>query len=429
MRRRERPPPRGVAVELDDVLDRYRTRLASQLAGQGMADTPAEARCRAAILVDAWLGDDGVAEGDARDRLLRDLVDELTGLGPLEPLLGSADVTEIMVNAPDSVHVEIDGVIRSTGVRFRDAEHVRAIVERLLVGSGRRLDEACPMVDARLDDGSRVNAVLPPVAVGSPQLTIRRPPRRRLSLEDLLDAGALDGPMAAFLHAAVLGRCNILVCGGAGTGKTTLLAALCDLVPESQRLLVLEDVAELAIGHPHAVRQETRPATAENGRELGLAELVRNALRMRPDRLIVGEVRGVEAAGMVAAMNTGHEGSMTTLHANSAGDALARLMAMLALAWPALDPPALDAQVAAALDVVVHCRRDADGRRSVASIATVERGAANTTTLTPVYRNHGAGAHERVASACGEVPRGCLERMAEHGVLFPPALFARRGAA
>lgn len=422
--------PRGRSApptDADDLIERCRARLSRELLVD-VSSSLAQTRCRAAALVDGWLGAEGVAAVDDRDRLLREIVDDILGLGPLEGLLADSEVSEIMVNAPDRVHVEVDGNIRPTEVRFRDAEHVRTVLERLLSGTGRRLDEASPMVDARLDDGSRLNAVLPPVAVGCAQLTIRRPPRLRLDLEQLINAGSLDGPMAAFLHAAVLGRCNILVCGGAGTGKTTLVAALCDLVPDAQRLLVLEDVAELAISHPHAIRQETRPAAGEGGREVSLAHLVRNALRMRPDRLIIGEVRGPEAADMVAAMNTGHEGSMTTLHANSAEDALARLVAMLALAWPALDPAALGTQVAAALDVVVHCERDPAGRRSVGSIAAVER-ASGSPELAVVYRNRGSCDRLAASSPCGEVPRSCLTRMAEHGVLFPPAMFARRGAA
>ena len=422
-------PVAPVSVDPAGLVERYRSRLAAELIAAGGPGSAPELRCRVTALIDAWLADDGIAEDAARDRLLRLLVDDLLGAGPLAPLLAAPDVTEIMVNGPQSVHVEVDGIIREAGVRFRDAEHVRSVVERLLIGSGRRLDEASPMVDARLEDGSRLNAVLPPVAVGSTQLTIRRPARRRLGLDDLIGAGGLDGPMAAFLHAAVLGRCNLLVCGGAGTGKTTLLAALCDLVPHTQRLLVLEDVAELALNHPHAVRQETRPSTAEHGRGLELAQLVRNALRMRPDRLIIGEVRGVEAADMVVAMNTGHPGSMTTLHANSAEDALSRLEATLARAWPALDRAALGGQVAAALDLVVHCERTADGRRSVAAIATVEVGSGAAPVLTTIYRSRRGTSAPGATSACGEVPSACLERMAEHGVLFPPALFARRPAA
>jgi len=420
--------PSDDACAVDSLLERYRTRIAQEAPLLSGLDS-AERRSRVEALVQTWLGADGCPAGAPRETLSRLLVDDLAGWGPLEPLLDDASVAEIMVNGPHDVFVERDGVIKRTGVCFRDPEHVRTVLDRLLLGTGRRLDETSPMVDARLADGSRLNAVLPPVARDSVQITIRRPVGGRLALGDLVERGALDGPMAAFIHAAVLGRCNIVVTGGAGAGKTTLLAALCDLVPEEQRMLFLEDVGELASDHPHAVRQETRPSGPDGDREVRLADLVRNALRMRPDRLVIGEVRGGEAADMVRAMNTGHEGSMTTLHANNAHDALTRLEGMLAQGAPGQPASVLRGWIAAALDLVVHCERASDGRRWLGGIAAIEPGSTGELSATTLFRLRApVDTGHPSDSACGEVPRRCLERMAHHGVLFPPGYFARRAA-
>jgi pilus assembly protein CpaF len=286
------------------------------------------------------------------------------------------------------------------------------------------------MVDARLADGSRLNAVLPPVAIGSPLISLRRPPVRHLGIEELVDDGSVDGSMAAFLHAAVIGRCNLIISGGAASGKTTLLAALCDLVPEQQRLVVLEDVAEIATRHPHAVRQETRPGGCDGGRRVTLGDLVRNSLRMRPDRLVVGEVRGDEVADMLAAMNTGQDGSMTTVHANNPVDALARLETLLAIAWRGEAVATMKTWISRAIDLVVHCERGADGRRWISEIAAVDPDARGELTGVAVHRLRApVPVGVANASACGEVPRRCLERMARHGILFPPRLFSPNEAA
>ena len=403
-------------------IEELRRRVAAEVPGLAGLP-PLERRLRVAAAADRALGPP-LDPAEHACRLL-EAVDDLAGLGPLEALLADPAVTEIMVNGPEEVHVEVDGRLERRAVRFRDAGHVHAVVDRLLSGSGRRIDEGAPMVDARLADGSRINAVLPPVAPGSPLLTIRRPPRRRLGVGELVDTGALNATTAAFLHAAVLGRCNLLISGGAGTGKTTLLAALCELVPAEQRVLVLEDVAELAAAHPHLVRQECRPAAPEGGREITLRDLVRNALRMRPDRLVVGEVRGTEAVDMLTAMNTGHAGSMTTLHANGAGDAMTRLAAMVAMALPAVGDRTLHGWIASAIDVVVHCERLADGRREVAEVAAVDAAAGGGPCLTTICARDDRGA----LRAAGATPHRCLERMRRQGVHFPGRLLVERGAA
>jgi pilus assembly protein CpaF len=383
---------------------------------------PVDRRLRVATVADRRLA--AGADAGARAELLAAVVDDLAGMGPLEALLADADVSEIMVNGPGQIYVEVGGELHRSRARFRDSDHLLAVVHRLLSGTGRRIDEGTPMVDARLPDGSRVNAVLPPVAPGSAQLTIRRPPRRRLGVEELISGDALDATAAAFLHAAVMGRCNVVVTGGSGTGKTTLLAALCELVPDDQRLLLLEDVAELAAEHPHLVRQQCRPAGPDGGREVSLRDLVRNAMRMRPDRLVVGEVRGPEAADMLTAMNTGHAGSMTTLHANTAEDAMTRLEAMLALALPSVGSATVQRWIASALDVVIHCERRAGGHRHVVEVAGVDT-VGGRPRLTALY----ARDHRGVMRAAGEIPRRCLERMRHHDVRFPARLFTRTGAA
>jgi pilus assembly protein CpaF len=351
--------------------------------------------------LDAWIAAPGMDPSAAAA-----LAADLLGAGPLEPLLADERITEIMVNSPADVHVEVDGRLQPTDVHFADGHQLRAVIERLLAGTGRRLDESAPTVDAVLADGTRLNAVLPPIAVGGPLLTLRRPRRAALRLADLVHTGSVPPPVAAFLHAAVIGRCNVVVSGGTGAGKTTLLAALCALVPPDQRLVTVEDVAELRIEHPHVVTQQCRDRLADGVMPIDMRALLRNTLRMRPDRIIVGEVRGAEAADMVAAMNTGHPGSMSTVHANSAGDAMSRLEAMLSLAWPAVGAATVRGWLATAVDVLVHCQRDQDGRRTVSQIVAIDD--YNTATVYDLAQ--GAAVHRP--------PRRCLERMARHGVDF-----------
>jgi pilus assembly protein CpaF len=353
-------------------------------------------------VLDAWLSAPGM-EPHASAALAADLL----GAGPLEPLLADERITEIMVNGPGDVQVEVDGRLRPTDVRFASEPQLRGVIERLLSGTGRRLDESAPTVDAVLRDGTRLNAVLPPVAVGGPLLTLRRSRRTMLTLADLVRLGSLPRTLAAFLHAAVIGRCNVVVSGGTGAGKTTLLAALCALVPADQRIVTVEDVAELRIEHPHVVAQQCRDRLTDSVAPIDMRALLRNTLRMRPDRIVVGEVRGAEAADMVAAMNTGHPGSMGTLHANSAGDALSRLEGMLSLAWPAVTTSTLRSWLTTAIDVLVHCERDQSGNRTVAQVVAMDD--YNTS---PIY--DAAEDPELVHRP----PRRCLDRMGRHGVAF-----------
>ncbi|MBH3427522.1 CpaF family protein [Pseudomonas alkylphenolica] len=305
------------------------------------------------------------------ERLAEELVDELTGYGPLEVLLRDTSVTEILVNGPHRVFVERAGVLQQTDLRFIDAHHVERVMQRILAPLGRRLDESSPMVDARMPDGSRVNAIIPPVALDGPCLSIRKFRKDMLKSADLLATRTVDQNILDFLQLAVARRCNILVSGGTGTGKTTLLNILSQLINAQERLVTIEDVAELQLDHPHVVRLETRPPNAEGHGEIKSSELIRNALRMRPDRILLGEIRGVEVLDVLTAMNTGHDGSMSTVHANTAQDALLRLETLVGLTGRLVAEKTLRQMICAALDVVIQLTRLADGRRCVSEVLEV----------------------------------------------------------
>ncbi len=312
---------------------------------------------------------------DERDR--RELCERVlrlaTGLGPLEPLLADPSVDEVMVNGPDSVWVERRGRVERAGVQFAGEAELLHAIERILAPLGRRVDEASPLCDARLADGSRVNVVIPPLALGGPCLTIRRFRRHGFSLEDLVENGTLPAELSEFLARCVRGRASILVSGGTGSGKTTTLGALSGALPEGERIVTIEDAAELRLRQPHVVRLEARPPNLEGRGEVTIRQLVRNALRMRPDRIVVGEVRGGEALDMLMALNTGHEGSLTTVHANSPPDALRRVETLALMAGVGLPHAAVREQLASALQLVVHQARGPDGRRRVESVAEVVR--------------------------------------------------------
>jgi len=320
--------------------------------------------------------DDGrhILSGDARRAVVTAVADATLGLGPLEPLLRDPDVTEVMVNGPDHVWVERAGRIEAVETRFADSEHLLHVIDRILAPLGRRLDEASPMVDARLPDGSRVNAVVPPLSIDGPALTVRRFPGDRLQGDDLVRLGAMSGEMLHALRAAVMARRNILVTGGTGSGKTTTLAALSAAIPRAERVITIEDAAELRLPLDHVVRLESRPAGVEGRGAIPIRALVRNALRMRPDRIIVGEVRGGEALDMISALTTGHEGSLSTLHASSPAEAMRRLVTLALMGDLELPWRAVADQVASAVDLVVHQARDASGARRTVEVSEVVRG-------------------------------------------------------
>ncbi|TDV65838.1 CpaF family protein [Pseudomonas sp. LP_7_YM] len=305
------------------------------------------------------------------ERLAEELVDELTGFGPLEVLLRDNSVTEILVNGPSKVFIERDGVLHHSDLRFIDSHHVERVIQRILAPLGRRLDASSPMVDARLPDGSRVNAIIPPIALDGPCVSIRKFRKDMLKSADLVAMQTIDQPIYEFLESAVSKRCNILISGGTGTGKTTMLNVLSQMIHTQQRLVTIEDVAELQLGHPHVVRLETRPPNAEGHGEVRSSDLIRNALRMRPDRIILGEIRGVEVVDVLTAMNTGHDGSMSTVHANNAQDALLRLETLVGLTGRQIAEKTLRQMICAALDVIIQLTRMPDGRRCVSEVVEV----------------------------------------------------------
>ena len=306
-----------------------------------------------------------------RDGMVTGLIHEITGLGPLETILNDPEVSDILVNGPDTIYIERRGRLEQVQARFRDNAHLINIISRIVGRVGRRIDESSPMVDARLSDGSRVNAIIPPLALDGAALSIRRFGTKALSHEDLMRFGALSLEMINYLKLAVSSKCNILISGGTGSGKTTLLNALSHFIPPSERIITLEDSAELRLQQPHVVRLESRPANIEGRGEVSIGDLMKNALRMRPDRIVVGEVRGAEALDMLQAMNTGHEGSMGTLHANTPEDALQRLTTMITMSGVKLDNDALREIISRSLHVIVQASRLADGQRKITSITEV----------------------------------------------------------
>ncbi len=306
-----------------------------------------------------------------RARLVDELKDELLGLGPLEPLLRDDSITDILVNGYDHVYVERKGKLYRTEAAFQDNQHLMLIIDRIVSKVGRRVDEASPMVDARLPDGSRINAIIPPLAIDGPSLSVRRFGKYRFRIEDLIANEALTPEMADLLAAMARARLNVMVCGGTGSGKTTLLNCLSSFIPEDVRIVTIEDSAELMLQQPHVVRLESRPPNLEGKGEVTQRDLVRNCLRMRPDRIIVGEVRGAEVIDMLQAMSTGHDGSIATVHANSTRECLSRLEMMMLLAGYSIPQRAMRQQISSAINIIVHVTRFADGSRKVARISEI----------------------------------------------------------
>ncbi len=306
--------------------------------------------------------------GITRDQIVSRVVDEVVGLGPIDALLRDASISEVMVNAPDEVFFEREGIIYLSDVRFRDTAHIMRVIERIIAPIGRRVDESSPMVDARLPDGSRVNVIIPPISPKSPTITIRKFRADKLKMEDLVAVGSVIPEMAEFLKACVKVKLNILISGGTGTGKTTFLNALSAFIPESERIVTIEDPIEIKLQQPHVVALEARPPNIDGKGEIAQRDLLRNSLRMRPDRIIIGEVRGSEAFDMLNAMNTGHEGSLSTVHANSPRDALSRVENMVLMANLELPDRAIREQMSSALDLIIQLQRGSDGVRRVTAI-------------------------------------------------------------
>jgi pilus assembly protein CpaF len=362
-----------------------------------------------------------------RERLALEVLDEVFGLGPLEPLLKDPTISDILVNTHKDVYVERRGLLERTNVQFRDEAHLLAIIDRIVSAVGRRVDESSPMVDARLADGSRVNAIIPPLAIDGPCLSIRRFGRVPLNVDALLHNQTLTSGMLALLRGCVFARMNTLISGGTGAGKTTLLNVLSSFISNRERIISIEDAAELQLHQDHVVRLETRPPNVEGKGAVHQRQLVINSLRMRPDRIIVGEVRGEEALDMLQAMNTGHDGSLTTIHANSARDALGRLETMVAMSSLNLPEIATRRQIASAIDVVVQVSRLSDGKRKVTSISEITGVEGDIISMQEIFSFRKTGLAEDGAVlgefvATGIRPR-LSERLAASGVNLPPSMF------
>ena len=326
-----------------------------------------------------------------RDRLVSEVQHELFGLGPLEILLADPAISDILVNAPDSIYIERRGKLEVTNVAFKDNDHLMRVIEWIVSSVGRRIDESSPMVDARLQDGSRVNAIIPPLSIDGPVLSIRRFGAEPLRMSSLIENRALTKEIADMLEMCVRARLNVVISGGTGAGKTTLLNALSAYIPENERIVTIEDSAELQLQQPHVVRLETRPPNIEGRGEVTQRDLVRNALRMRPDRIVIGEVRGGEAIDMLQAMNTGHDGSLTTIHANTPRDALSRLETMIQMTGMRLGERAMRQQVAAAIDMVLQVARLSDGSRRITSISEITGMEGDTITMQEIFQYERTG--------------------------------------
>ncbi len=364
-----------------------------------------------------------------RARISQEVADDILGYGPLEPYLRDPDVTEVMVNTHETIYIERNGRLRRTDGRFADEAHLRRVIDKVVARIGRRVDESSPMVDARLPDGSRVNAIVPPLAIDGSLLTIRKFAADPYGVEDLVGFGTLTRSAADFLHACVRGRLNILVSGGTGAGKTTTLNVLSSFIPEDERIVTVEDAAELQLHQEHVLRLESRPPNIEGKGEVKIRDLVKNSLRMRPDRIVVGEIRDAAALDMLQAMNTGHDGSISTLHANAPRDALARLETMVLMAGMDLPVRAIREQVASAVDLIVQQTRFKDGSRRLTHVTEVVGMEGEVITLQDIFVfDHGMGFDETGRSlgalrSTGLRPK-FLEKLEAHGVKVDSSIFA-----
>ena len=410
--------------ELNELTERVHREVAAILARRQGTQTDEDI----AELIDQVIGDDA-PELTRRDRqiIAKNVLNEVTGFGPLEQLLDDPTVSEIMVNGPKQIYVERSGKLVKSGVVFQDDDHVRRIIDRIVSPLGRHIDDSAPMVDARLPDGSRVNAIIPPVSLCGPSLTIRKFSDKPLTIDNLINFGSMSRDMAEFLEAAVIGKLNILVSGGTGSGKTTLLNVLSAFIPADERIVTIEDAAELRLMQDHVVPLEARPSNLEGVGAITIRDLVRNALRMRPDRIVVGEVRGGETLDMLQAMNTGHDGSLTTAHANSARDALSRIETMVMMAGMELPVSAIRHQISGALDLIVQQARLRDGSRKIISVCEVSGMEGDVITTQEIYRFQNDGYNENGRIVGHFVNTGvrpqCCDKMENNGVKIRPDWF------
>jgi pilus assembly protein CpaF len=390
--------------------------------------TPDQVHAEVSRLAESVLAQEAMPlSASERDRLVNDVQHELFGLGPLEPLLADSTISDILVNSFRKIYIERRGKLEITNVAFKDDEHLMRVIERIVSSVGRRIDESSPMVDARLKDGSRVNAIIPPLSIDGPVLSIRRFGAEPLRMNMLIENKALTRDIADMLQMCVTARLNVLISGGTGAGKTTLLNALSAYIPEDERIVTIEDSAELQLQQPHVVRLETRPPNIEGRGEVTQRDLVKNALRMRPDRIVIGEVRGGEAIDMLQAMNTGHDGSLTTVHANTPRDALSRLETMIQMTGMRLSDRAMRQQMASALDLVVQVARLSDGTRRLTSIAEITGMEGETITMQEIFLFERTGVDPQGQVVGRFRPTGIRPRFAERlkaaGMQLPRVFF------
>jgi pilus assembly protein CpaF len=425
----EPPPPPSPDNEMLDMRLRLHARLIEEidLGKLGELDE-GEMRRQVRKLVGDFAKDGRLALNSGElDQLGHEVFDEMVGLGPIEPLLKDESINDILINGPNQVYVERRGELELTPIRFRDNDHLLRIVNRIVAAVGRRIDESSPMVDARLADGSRVNAAIYPITIDGACVSIRKFSKKPLSFERLVGVGAMPACVAEFLQGAIKARVSTVISGGTGSGKTTLLNAMSAAISHGERLITIEDAAELQLQQPHVVRMETRPPNIEGKGEIRQRELVKNALRMRPDRVILGEVRGEEAFDMLQAMNTGHEGSMATIHANTPRDAITRLEQMVAMGGLKLTPESIRGQIAAAVGMIVQVMRLSDGKRKVMSVSEITGMEGQVVQMQEIFAFHRTHT-DAEGNVCGEFratglrPK-CLDEMTRRGIIYDTANF------
>ncbi len=428
LRVKRQPVPTAPEARLSDIKSRIQERLVAELDPRAdIFSNTEEVKQTIEELFQSILEQENIVlSRTERTRLFDQIVDEILGYGPLEPLLEDPTITEIMVNGPKRVYIERNGKIQRTNIEFEDEDHLRRIIDRIVSPLGRRVDESSPMVNARLPDGSRVNAVIPPISLVGPALTIRKFAKTPLQVEDLIRFGSITPEAVEFLRACILARLNIIISGGTGSGKTTLLNVLSGFIPNDERIITIEDAAELQLRQEHVVTLEARPPNIEGKGQITIRDLVINSLRMRPDRIIVGEVRGGEALDMLQAMNTGHDGSLTTCHSNSPRDTLARIETMCLMAGMELPLRAIRQQIASAIDLIVHQERMRDGTRKVVSITEVQGMEGDVIVLSDIFTFEQTGIED--GKIIGRLkPTGIrpkfMDRIEAAGIKLPPDIF------
>lgn len=414
---------------ISELVDHYKARILRESNLELLTNLPqGEMKLRIEQLISQFMSEEKVViPRHDKEMLLTRIIDESIGFGPLEPLLKDPAITEILINGPKEVYIEKLGKLQLTSIVFKDDGHVRHVIDRIVAPLGRRIDESSPMVDARLPDGSRVNAVIPPISLTGPVVSIRKFRKEPFQMEDLLNFNTLNNEFAIFIDAVVKAKMNILISGGTGSGKTTLLNVMGNSIPLGERIITIEDSAELRLDKPNVVGMEARPVNMEGKGEITIRQLVKNSLRMRPDRIIVGEVRGAEAFDMLQAMNTGHEGSITTVHANSPFDALRRVEGMVIMAGMDLPSHIVREYIVGALDIIVQSQRLTDGTRKITSICEIHRSENGEININEIFkfervRMKKNGEIEGYFKPTGYIPR-CLERIKIFGIDIPDQMF------